>query len=189
MPKKLILGAALTDDPVEEHIIRHLGKMLNQNKQLQEQIRKTKVWVADKPVANWVPFDFFHYFCTLYETKFGEPFNQKGRLVHAYEKIEAFIRKNKISNEEYKQFLDRAFSVFTSLSRPSIGSICNPGLYNKLMRASTKEATVHDLNDLDIQLQKENERIKKDEEKYGIVPGMRLKDLYKRMEELNNAKP
>jgi hypothetical protein len=188
MPKKLILGVALTEDPVEEHIIRHLGKLVNQNKQLKEQIKRTKNWVEDKPIKSWVPFDFYHFFCKLYESKFGEPFIQKGNLFHWYEKIETFILANKIQNEDYKTFIEKAFVIFNSLSKPSVGSICNAKLYSTIMKTSAREILPKDFHDLDIQLARENEKIKREQEKYGITPGMTLRDIKRRMEEYN-AKP
>jgi len=51
---------ALTDDPVEIHILKFFDRVLNQNKRLKSHIEKTGAWTSIKDIETWKPYDFYN---------------------------------------------------------------------------------------------------------------------------------
>lgn len=180
--KSLILGVALTDDPVEIHIIKYLDKLVKQNKRLKSHIEKTGEWVPDKNIQDWKPFDFYNYFRLLYRNKYMTEFPGSGDLVRQYSRIEAFMKTNKVSNEDFKKFMDSAFARrFNSVNKPTIGAITSKTLYKFIMQRNVRNTTPQDLIKLDCVLEKEQEESQDLWKEKGIASGMTVGDVLERM--------
>jgi len=181
--KRLILGVALTDDPVEVHIIQYIDKLIKQHKRLQSHIAKTGEWVADKEdLSTWKPFDFYNYFLLLYREKYKEEFPAQGSSFREYQRIEAFITTNKISKKDYKTFMELAFSRrFNAVNKPSIGSITSATLYEFIMFKNVRNTTPKDLITLDRQLEAEQEESRDLWNASGIKSGMTIGEVLERM--------
>lgn len=180
--KNLILGVALTDDPVEIHIIQHVDKLIKQNKRLKAHISKTGEWVPDKNLADWKPFDFYNYFRLLYRNKYMTEFPGAGDLVRQYRRIESFMKTNDISNEEFKKFMDDAFARrFNSVNKPTIGSLTSKTLYKFIMLKNVRNTTPQDLIKLDQQLEKEQEESRDLWHEKGLESGMTIGDVLEKM--------
>lgn len=180
--KVLVLGVALTDDPVEIHIIKFFDRLLNQNKRLTGQIKKTGAWTGIKDIATWKPYDFYNYFCNLYSDKFGREFRLHGNVTREYKRISSFMKQNKIDNPTYKDFMERAFSRrFNAVNLPSIGSVCSPSLFSFLMKKSARSATPLDLMTLDNQMERENEKYEEKSKAHGLEPVMTVGKMLERL--------
>lgn len=152
-----VLGEAARKDPIERLIIKHLMRLRHQNKRLRDHIDKTGAWAHLKDVNLWKPFDFFHYFCNRFQEKYGREYSQAGNVVRAYHRIDEFRVENKITREEYKEFIDLAFDkYFTNVSSPSIAHICSHKLFNHLMDDDLKFTTASAYHTLDHALAEEN---------------------------------
>lgn len=181
--KSLILGVALTDDPVEIHIIQHIDKLMKQNKRLKNHISKTSEWVPDKNIQDWKPFDFYNYFRLLYRNKYMVEFADHGDVVRQYSRIEAFMKTNNIPNEEFKRFMDEAFARrFNSVNKPNVGSLTSKTLYRFIMCKNVRNTTPQDLIKLDQKLEKEQEESRDLWDKKGIESGMTVGDVLERMD-------
>jgi len=156
-----VLGKSAREDPVERLIIKHLMRLKHQNKRLRDHIEKTGAWAHLKDVNSWKPFDFYHYFCTRFQEKYGKEYRQIGNVVRAYQRIDDFRSKYKISREDYKDFIDLAFRrYFTNVSAPTIAHACSYKLYNHLMDADLSCTTATEYHSLDRALSDENEKFK-----------------------------
>lgn len=164
MPKKIspLFAMATTTDIIELHILQQLYKLQQQNSRMRTDLSRSGKSAHVKELSAWKPYDFYYYFCTKYQEQYTKEYHLMGNEVRAYERIEAFQRINKISNEEYKEFIDLAFSRYFNFAIiPVIGNICSASLYEYLMGVKVKKTTVNDLQQLDIRLAKENEEIEK----------------------------
>ena len=130
----IVYDALLSDDLVEVHIIKHLQRLLHQNKRLRTHIEKTGAWAHLKDVMLWKPFDFYHYFCTKYQERYGSEYRLTGNLVVMYQQIDKFRIGNGITKLDYKKFIDIAFEKqFNKINIPHIAHLCSKTLYNHLM--------------------------------------------------------
>lgn len=151
-----------TDDPVELHIIEHLQKLQYQNKRLLEHIEQTNSWSKLKKIEEWKPYDFYHYFCNRYSEICRKQYRSEQNLTRVYQRIEEFVHINKISNKEYKQFIDSAFErYFNAVNAPHVGHICSANLFSHLMRRPVRITSQVDYFKLDQQLELENEQFEK----------------------------
>lgn len=163
-----------TTDPIEIHILVVLSKLLKQNIRYKEMLKKTKGWTELKEISSWKPFDFYNYFCVKYSEKYNKEYRIRGSLVRAYKRIEAFIQEMKISNSEYQDFIDLAFSrYFNKVVTPVLGHICSSSLYYRLVDGSVKKKpTRDDLFELDSSIAKESEKFQEELKEEGIVYDM-----------------
>jgi hypothetical protein len=170
--KDFSLGVALTDDPIELHILNQLGKLRQQNTRLKAHIEKTAAWTHLKEIDSWKPYDFYNYFCAKYQEKYKREFRLSGSIVRAYDRIEAFVKKNKLSNDTYKTFIDLAFSrYFNVVIKPVLGNLCSPSLFERLMGIASTPSTTEDLFALDQVISNESavfEKEIRDEDVYGL---------------------
>jgi hypothetical protein len=152
----MVRDALISDDPVEQHIIKKLQRLRHQNKRLKSHIEKTGTWAHLKEVDLWKPFDFYHYFCSKFQDRYGREYRQTGNIVLTYQKIDEFRIGNHLTKQEYKNFIDHSFEkYFNNINIPRIGHICNIRLYNHLM--GEKEAsTPEEFHELDRELLKES---------------------------------
>jgi hypothetical protein len=151
-----------TDDLVELHIIEQLQKLQYQNKRLLEHIDQTNTWAALKKMEDWKPFDFYHYFCTRYEEICRKQYKAEQNLTRVYRRIEEFIKVNKVTNKDFKKFIDLAFErFFNAVNAPHIGHICSPNLFSHLMHRPARLTTQNEYFQLDQQLETENEQFEK----------------------------
>jgi len=129
--------AVQNDDPIETHIVEVVVKLRQQNVRLKDYVAKSGVWAEMKKVEEWKPFDMYHYFCLLYRRKYKrEHTSGNGNMFRAYSKIEAFARVNKISNAQYKDFIDIAFArFFNDYKLPSIAHVYSAKFYQKVTGA------------------------------------------------------
>lgn len=154
-----LVNVADTDDPVELHILEHLQRLQYQNKRLLEHIDQTHAWSKLKKVEEWKPYDFYHYFCNRYSEICRKQYRSEHNLTRVYQRIEEFIRINKITNKEYKSFIDSAFErYFNSVNAPHIGHICSPNLFSHLMHRPARLVSQTEYFKLDHQLELENEQ-------------------------------
>ena len=181
--KRLVDGCALTDDPVEIHLIQQYSRLNSQNKRLISQIRKTGAWTQSKAIDSWKPFDFYNLFCVLYENKFGVGYGGKGSTVRAWKRIEAFIKENDITNADYKLFIEGAFvRKFTSANKPTIGSIISPSLYKFINGKHARAVTATDLHTLDKQLEREDVDRQALYKEKGVRASMTVGELSRRLQ-------
>jgi hypothetical protein len=130
----IVNGALLTNDPVEQHLIRYMRRLQAQNKRLKEHIEKTGAWAHLKDVQGWKPFDFYHYFCTKYQERYGAEYRHTGNIVVTYQQIDQFRLGNNIEKADYKRFIDKAFSShFNKINVPQVANLCSASLYNHIM--------------------------------------------------------
>jgi hypothetical protein len=162
-----VQDALYSDDPIEDHIIRHLTKLKNQNKRLKEHIQKTGSWAHLKEVSLWKPFDFYHYFCSKYQDRYGKEYRQFGNITLAYQKIDKFRSAYEISKEEYKTFIDAAFEkYFNAITVPRIAHLCSERLYNALMVNGIAYKTQKEYQDLDQDLLREEQKFEEYVQQY-----------------------
>jgi hypothetical protein len=156
-------GILLVSDPVETHIMEHLSKLQSQNERYLQHIQKTSKWVNIKDISVWKPYDFYHYFTNKYEDKYGVGFKLKGNITTVYRRIEKFVFDHELKNEDYKNFIDVAFSsYFNSITKPVIGTLCSESLFEHLMGGITKRNTSKDLLDLDTIIEEESKKFEED---------------------------
>lgn len=147
-----------TNDPVERHIILHLQRLQHQNKRLRDHIAKTGAWASLKDVDLWKPFDFFHYFTTKYQDRYGRAYRNIGNIVATYQTIDEFRLGNHITKKNFKKFIDLAFEKhFNNINVPRVAHICSPRLYNHLMTDTVETRTADQYRSLDRALIKEYE--------------------------------
>lgn len=152
----------IMQDPVDNVIMEELLSLREQNMRLKAYVEKSGIWAEMKEIVNWKPFDFLHYFCVQYQRKYRKEYKITGNIIHSYQRIETFMKLNKISNEDYKEFIDLAYSRhFTNNLIPNLGHIVNATLFNKLMSADVKKTKTQDWFDLDQTIQRENEDFEK----------------------------
>jgi hypothetical protein len=176
-------GVAVTEDPVEIHILEHIDKLRQQNKRLKEHIDRTGVGIHIKDVDEWKPFDFYKYFCVLYRNKYNREYKQHGSVVLTYQKIEAFKLVNKIENANYKEFIERAFSHhFNAVTVPVIGNMCSARLFTFLMHKKARLAGRDDLHSLDMEILKETQEFDEAMQAIEFNSGMSLRDYREALE-------
>jgi len=162
LDETLINGALATDDPVEWHIMQQLQKLRYKNMRLLKHLKQSGDWAALKKVEEWKPYDFFQYFCNLYQEKYRTEYNQNGNIVRAYQRIEAFINGNGIGNKAYKEFIDKAFKMyFTNVNRPKVANICSPSLFRYMTDKYAKLTTTQDFYSLDQKIAREMQEFDK----------------------------
>jgi hypothetical protein len=155
-------AVAQTNDPVELHILSELAQLRSQNSRLKSYVEKSGLWAEMKEIAQWKPFDFFHYFCVSYQRKYRKEYHANGNTIHSYQRIEEFTRINNIDNASYKKFIDLAFSRhFTNNLIPNLGHIVNAMLYKKLMGGSVRDTKTQEWFDLDQEIGRQNEAFEK----------------------------
>jgi len=158
-----LISSIKTNDCVEEHIARELLKLKIQNDRYKSHIEKTASWIHIKDITCWKSFDFYHYFCHKYNEKYKKEFRLTGSIARAYNRIEEFVVTSKISNEEYKDFLDLSFSrYFNAYVQPILGNIVSPSLYQKLMNKKIEITSTDDLFDLDQVIARESEQFEEE---------------------------
>jgi hypothetical protein len=182
-------GLVATNDPVELHILYQFEKLMHQNTRLKNYVQKSGAWAELKEIPKWKPFDFLQYFCNLYHEKYKKSYRISGNIVRAYQKIELFLRLNKIPNEEFKEFIDTAFTRhFSDSDSPVLGSICSATLYNHLMTRRVKHIKSDDWFKLDQTIQEESEDFEKyveDEDDFDLDEKLALEnEKIKRLREL-----
>lgn len=154
----LITSALQENDPIEQHIIKLVRKLKQQNKRLKEHIAKTGAWANIKEVDLWKPFDFYNYFCSKYVERYGKEYRQTGNLVLAYQRIDDFRIQHKVTKKDYKQFIDKAFNrYFNNVQIPRISHIFSMKLYNMLMSDSAY-TSADEYRTLDRELLRESEK-------------------------------
>lgn len=130
-------NTAVTQDPIEVHIIRHIKKLQTQNSRMHSQIQKAGAWLNVKDVNKWTSYDFYNYFCIKYAEKYNKEYRNMGNLTKSYAKIDDFIAKNGIDNADYRDFIDIAFSrYFNAVTIPLLGNICSLTLFKQLCGSS-----------------------------------------------------
>lgn len=147
------------EDPLTLHIVKHFWKLKSANTRLKSVTDKPNRWKSLQ-VAEWKPFDFFFYFVHRYEDRYKKSYpvvnNSK---VATYQKIESFMVNNKISNDRFKEYIDKAFMhYFSMMNRPRVEFLLQADTYEKLFGDSAKNTTRSDLLSLDARLREENER-------------------------------
>jgi hypothetical protein len=162
MPDDLFLdnqAALVIDDPIELFIFSELEKLREQNKRLRAYVEKSGMWSDLKDIKDWKPYDFLFYFCKLYQEKYRVEYKIGGNIVTAYQKIETFMEVNDLTNEEYRDFVEIAFARhFNESTKPTIGSLCSPTLYKKVMGYGVKDATNKNWFDLQNQIKQESKQ-------------------------------
>lgn len=154
-------GSVTTKDPIELHIIDQLVNEKKKNERLMSHVEKTGSWFSLKKVQAWKPYDFYHYFCSKYNQRYKKEYKLRGSIIVCYSRIESFMLANDISNVEYKEFIDKAFSIyFNAICIPEVASICSPSLYAHMSHKRARSATSKDLFDLDKAIAKENEKFR-----------------------------
>lgn len=182
-------GLVATNDPVELYILYQLEKLIHQNTRLRNYVQKSGAWAELKEIPKWKPYDFLQYFCNLYQSKFKKSCRVAGNIVRAYQKIELFLKVNKIPNEEFKKFIDLAFARhFSKVQMPVLGSICSATLYNHLMTRRVRHVESDDWFKLDQTIKQESEDFEKyieDEGDFGLDEELALEnEKIKRLREL-----
>lgn len=148
---------AIVADPVEKHILSQLEKLRQQNQRMRDSVSKTARWSTLKNAEEWKPFDFYHYFCHLYQEKYGIIYRLHGNIVRAYQCIEKFLDDYSISKVDYKAFIDLAFSrYFNAHIIPCVNNLCSQSLYTHLMGVHPVKITLQYLQDLDAKLAEES---------------------------------
>ena len=170
--KDFYSGVAVTEDPIELHILNQLGKLKQQNVRLKAHIDKTAAWTSLKEIDAWKPYDFYNYFCAKYQEKYKREFRLSGSIVRAYDRIEVFIKTNHLSNATYKSFIDLAFSrYFNVVITPVLGNLCSPSLFERLLGTDLVPNNTKDLFALDQVISRESDAFEKeirDEDVYGL---------------------
>ena len=156
-------SGATTEDPVEVHILNALEKARKRNKKLTRYLAKPETKVNMKGIEDWKSHDFYNYFCSIFREYYKKEYRVSGSLVHAYHRIEAFLRKNNLTNAEYKKFLDVAFSRYFNISKPpTIGAVVSPELVKLLLGKGAMElSTMQDLLTVDARIEKESDEVEK----------------------------
>lgn len=157
--EELLIASALQEnDPVEQHILKTLRKLKQQNERLKEHISKTGAWANIKDVDLWKPFDFYNYFCTKYRERYSKEYRQTGNLVLAYQRIDDFRIQHKITKKDYKKFIEKAFNRhFNNVQVPRISHIFSIKLYNMMME-NAAYTSAEEYRQLDRELVRESEK-------------------------------
>ena len=152
----------LTRDPVDNFLMNELLQLQVQNARLKAYVEKSGVWAEMKEIGTWKPFDFLHYFCVLYQRKYRREYKTSKNIVYNYQRIETFMKVNKLDNATYRKFIDLAFSRhFTNNLVPNLGHIVNAFLYNMLVGDNVRRTKTQDWFDLDQTIQRENDEFEK----------------------------
>ena len=164
-----------TDDPVEKHIYLHYCELKKKNERYHDHIEKTASWVTIKSPDTWKPYDFYNYFEHKYKAKYEKAMRKKGSKAVIYKRIETFMKENNISNNDYKEFLDRCFSrYFNQIILPQIGNIVSPSLYDRMMGEASRKKTSRELIELDEMISSENDEFEKEiRDTGGVVYGIK----------------
>lgn len=155
----LMRNVITTKDPVELCIAKEVNDLRSRLDRLLSYVEKSGARAKLKDYKLWKPYDFFHYFCTLYQEKYRKEYKVTGSIVRAYQRIEEFKEVNNISNEEYITFMEIAFNQYFNLNKQAvIGSICSYKLFNYLMNDNKKHIERSDWMGLDAQIKLENKK-------------------------------
>ena len=153
-------NTAVTKDPVEVQIIKHIKKLQMQNSRMQSQIQKTGSWLHVKEVVKWTSYDFYNYFCIKFSEKYNREYRNCGNITKSYAKIDDFLGASGIGNQNYKDFIDLAFSrYFNSVTIPLLGNMCSLTLYKKL--CGNSKINEDNLYSIDSAIAKESEKFEK----------------------------
>jgi len=157
-----VLGVALTDDPVEEHILLYLDGLKSKNERFKKYIKSSGAWAIVRNISLWKPYDFLNYFCNLYQRKYRREYKLSGNIVRTCQRIEEFMLGNKISGDEFKEFIDLAFTrFFTEHKPPVIGSICSAKLFNSIMIRNVKNIKRDTWFEVEQSLERDNEEFER----------------------------
>lgn len=156
--KKLQLNGVVTEDPIEREIMLYLHKLILQNKRFKEYIEKTGAWTHIKDVNSWKSFDFLNYFKVKHREKYNKEYRVVGSVVRAYIRIEKFMQECGLSNAEYKEFIDLAYSrYFNAVVMPMLGNVCSKHLFERLMGRKVRLSS-EELFELDQVIASESEK-------------------------------
>lgn len=178
-PEIVVDNTAVTKDPIEVQIIKHIKKLQMQNSRMHSQIQKTGAWLHIKDLRKWSSYDFYNYFCTKFSEKYNREYRNHGNLTKSYAKIDDFLKTTGIGNEAYKDFIDLAFSrYFNSVTIPLLGNMCSLTLFKKLCgKVAVKEDNLYAL---DAAIMKESEKFEKAIlETGGVIYGSQRKGIKK----------
>ena len=93
------------------------------------------------------------------------------------------MRKNKIPNTEYKEFIETAFArYFNSYNLPIIASICSASLYNHLMARHARSTSSRNWTDIDILLEEESKEFETGMEAEELEYQRKIRDAEKEFE-------
>lgn len=164
-----------TEDLVERHIYSYFCEIKSKNDRYHDHIEKASSWIKIKSVDSWKPYDFYNYFEEKYREKYGKDIRKKGSKAVIYKRIEDFMVLYGISNEDYKEFLDKCFSrYFNQIILPQIGNIVSPSLYNRMMGELPKKVTSEELLEIDDMVAEENSKFEDEiRDNGGVVYGVR----------------
>lgn len=163
-----------TEDLVERHIYNYYCEIRKKNERYHDHIEKTASWVSIKNQDSWKPYDFYNYFECKYRDKYGKEMRKRGSKAVIYNRIENFMKENGISNEDYKEFLDRCFSrYFNQIITPQLGNIVSPSLYDRMMGPASRRLTSEELLDIDEMVSKENDKFEEEiKDTGGVIYGV-----------------
>lgn len=175
----IVDNTAVTQDPIEVYIIRHIKKLQMQNSRMHSQIQKTGAWLNVKEIEKWTSYDFYNYFCIKYSEKYNKEYRNMGNLTKSYAKIDEFISKTGIKNQDYKEFIDIAFSrYFNAVTIPLLGNICSITLFKQL--CGTLKMNSNDTYAVEMAILKESEKFEQAIlESGGIIYGAQRESVRK----------
>jgi hypothetical protein len=175
----IVDNTAVTKDPIEVLIIKHIKKLQMQNSRMHSQIQKTGSWLHVKDITKWTSYDFYNYFCIKFSEKYNREYRNSGNITKSYAKIDDFLGASGIGNQNYKDFIDLAFSrYFNSVTIPLLGNMCSMTLYKKL--CGTSKIREENTYSIDAAIAKESEKFEKAIlETGGIVYGRQRQDARK----------
>jgi hypothetical protein len=172
-------NTAVTKDPIEVQIIKHIKKLQMQNSRMHTQIQKTSSWLHIKDIKKWSSYDFYNYFCIKFSEKYNKEYRNHGNITKSYAKIDDFLSASGISNEVYREFIDLAFSrYFNSVVLPMLGNMCSLTLFKSLCGKAAMKAD--NTYAIDAAIMKESEKFEKSIlETGGVTYGSQRKGLKK----------
>lgn len=175
----IVDNTAVTKDPIEVLIIKHIKKLQMQNSRMHSQIQKTGSWLHVKDITKWTSYDFYNYFCIKFSEKYNREYRNCGSITKSYAKIDDFLRTSGVGNQNYKDFIDTAFSrYFNSVTIPLLGNMCSITLYKKL--CGTSKIKEDNLYSIDLAISKESEKFEKSIlETGGVVYGSQRQSIRK----------
>lgn len=144
-------------DPIRTHIIKHIFKLQTINKRLRDSSSKPHRWKA-LAVPEWKPFDLVYYFISKYEDRYKKSyrFPEAGKVA-IYQKLEAFMSVNSLSNMEFKNLIDIAFTrYFNMVNHPRFEFLLGADTVRILLNRDVKDTTREDLLSLDEKLKRSN---------------------------------